>query len=130
MRRGLLSMLLAMVVTFTSVDMAVYATNDSPVSVETEEQEAEQVEVPGIEVQSSSLSHVSAANGRIENEQGGIDWAINSEGVLTVKGKGNIAEDNINGTLIPWSGKDFTSAVIELEEVTDLSYFFADCKKL
>ena len=130
MRRGLLSMLLAMVVTFTSVDMAVYATNDSPVSVETEAQEAQEIEVPGIEVQSSDLSHVSAANGRIENEQGGIDWAINSEGVLTVKGKGNIAEDNINGTLIPWSGKDFTTAVIELEEVTDLSYFFADCKKL
>ena len=77
-----------------------------------------------------TTSAISSGRGTIDNEKGGITWSIDSKGVLRVTGKGEIAEDNSNGTKIPWSGLEFTSAVIELSEIQDLSYFFADCRNL
>lgn len=130
MRKRLLSMLLAAVFTFSSVDMAAYATNNSPVLAKTEYHETGSVEAARSGASSVMPSVISTGNGTIETDKGEITWTIDQSGVLTVEGKGNIANDNIDGTLIPWSGKNFTSAVVKLEEVTDLSYFFADCKNL
>lgn len=130
MKKRLLGMMLAMVVAFTATGVPAYATNNTPASVDVQTQATGNEGAARLGAPAVTLSSISAASGRIDNEKGGIDWSINSDGVLTVKGKGDIAEDNINGTLIPWSGKNFTSAVVELEDVTDLSYFFADCKYL
>ena len=130
MRKRLLSMMLAAVFAFSSVDMAAYATNNGPVSAVREARETGSADAIRGGGEALMPTAIETGNGTIETDEGQITWSVNQEGVLTVEGKGDIAADNINGTLIPWSGMNFTSAVVKLRDVTDLSYFFADCKWL
>ena len=132
MKKRLLSMLLAVMLMVLSMDMTAYASGNviASQSVEVAREETLDLEALEIEADAPMPLAISTGSGTIETSQGEITWEIDQEGVLTVEGEGDVATDNKGGTLIPWSGKNFTSAKISVEGITDLSYFFADCKYL
>ncbi|MBR5578719.1 MAG: BspA family leucine-rich repeat surface protein, partial [Lachnospiraceae bacterium] len=75
-----------------------------------------------------------APSGTINNSKGGITWAIDSNGKLTVTGKGEIesGEGDRAAIDIPWNQykAQITSAEISLSEIQDLSQLLNGCSNL
>lgn len=75
-----------------------------------------------VEMAAASIIH----SGRVGN----IDWSIDSDGELLVRGTGDYTMNQAG--VAPWCDfyEDIYSAVVELTDITSLEYFFNGCYKL
>ncbi len=83
----------------------------------------------GSDIDTVSGDNLNAGDDIASGSNGNVLWKIDSNGKLTVNGTGEIKKDTWK---LPWyeERESIKSAVINLKDITDISYFFFECKNL